>query len=37
MQWTYWAYLEKHKKNCLAFKDVLEMCEYHVLKKIVAF
>jgi hypothetical protein len=37
MQWTDWAFLEKHKKDCQAFKDVITMCEYHGLKKIMAF
>jgi hypothetical protein len=37
MQWTDWAFREKHKKDCLAFKDVIDMCEYHGLKKIMAF
>jgi hypothetical protein len=37
MQWKDWAFIEKHKKENPAFKDVLEMCEYHGLKKIMAF
>jgi hypothetical protein len=37
MQWTDWYFLEKHKKDCPAFRDVIEMCEYHGLKKIMAF
>jgi hypothetical protein len=36
MQWTNWAFIEKNK-GCPSFKDVLEMCEYHGLKKIMAF
>jgi hypothetical protein len=35
MQWIDWAFLEKHKKDCPAFRDVIEMCEYHGLKKII--
>jgi hypothetical protein len=37
MQWTDWAFLEKNKKDCPAFRDVIEMFEYHGLKKIMAF
>jgi hypothetical protein len=37
MQWTYWAFLEKNKKECPAFKDVIDMCKYHGLDKIMAF
>jgi hypothetical protein len=37
MQWTDWAFLEKNKKDCPAFRDAIEMCEYHGLKKIMAF
>jgi hypothetical protein len=37
MQWTYWAFLEKHKKDCHTFKDVIDMCKYHGLEKIMAF
>jgi hypothetical protein len=37
MQWTDWAFLEKNKKDCPTFRDVIEMCEYHGLKKIMAF
>jgi hypothetical protein len=37
MEWMNWAFLEKHKKDCQAFKDVIDMCEYHRLKKITAF
>jgi hypothetical protein len=37
MQWMDWAYIEKHRKDCPTFKDVLEMCEYHGLKKIMTF
>jgi hypothetical protein len=37
MQWTDWAFLEKPKKDCSAFKDVIDMCEYHGLKKIMDF
>jgi hypothetical protein len=36
MQWAYWAFMENNK-DCQAFKDVIEMCEYHDLKKIIAF
>jgi hypothetical protein len=28
MQWMDWMFLEKHKKDCLAFKDVIDMYEY---------
>jgi hypothetical protein len=31
-----WMFLEKHKKDCLAFKDVIDMYEYQRLKKILA-
>jgi hypothetical protein len=27
MQWTDWAFLEKHKKHYPTFRDVIEMCE----------
>jgi hypothetical protein len=37
MQWTGWAFLEKNKKDCLAFKDVIDKCKYHGLEKIMAF
>jgi hypothetical protein len=37
MQWTVWAFLKKHKKDCLDFKYVIDMCEYHGLKKIMDF
>jgi hypothetical protein len=37
MQWTDWAFLEKHKKDCQAFKDGIDMCKYHGLQKIMAF
>jgi hypothetical protein len=37
MQWADWAFLEKHKKDCQAFKDVIEMCKYHGLEKIMGF
>jgi hypothetical protein len=37
MQWTNLAFLEKHKKDCPAFRDVIEMCEYHGLNNIMAF
>jgi hypothetical protein len=37
MQWIDWPFLEKHKKDCPAFRDVIDMCEYHGLKKIMAF
>jgi hypothetical protein len=36
MQWMDWAFLEKHKKDCQAFKDVIDMCKYHGLEKIMA-
>jgi hypothetical protein len=34
MQWTDWPFIERHKKDYPAFKEVLEMCQYHGLKKI---
>jgi hypothetical protein len=37
MQWTDWAFLEKHKKDFQAFKDVIDMCKCHGLEKIMAF
>jgi hypothetical protein len=37
LQWTDWAFLEKHKKDCQAFKDMIEMCKYHGLEKIMGF
>jgi hypothetical protein len=37
IQWIHWAFLEKHKKDCPAFKDVIDMCEYYGLKKIMNF
>jgi hypothetical protein len=37
MQWTGWTFLEKNKKDCPAFKDVIDMCEYRGLKNIMAF
>jgi hypothetical protein len=37
MQWTNWAFLEKHKKDRPAFKDVIDMCKYHGLEKIMGF
>jgi hypothetical protein len=37
MQWTGWTFLEKHKKDCPTFKDMIDMCEYHGLKNIMAF
>jgi hypothetical protein len=35
MQWMDWAFLEKNK-DCQAFKDVIEMCDYHGPKKIMS-
>jgi hypothetical protein len=37
MQWTDQTFLEKNRKDCPTFRDVIEMCEYHGLKKIMAF
>jgi hypothetical protein len=37
MQWTDWAFLEKHKKDYQTFKDVIDMCMYHGLEKIMGF
>jgi hypothetical protein len=37
MQWMDWAFLEKHKKDCQAFKYVIDMCKYHRLEKIMDF
>jgi hypothetical protein len=37
MHWMDWAFLEKHKKDCQAFKDVIEMCKYHGLEKVMGF
>jgi hypothetical protein len=37
MQWTYWAFLEKNKKDCPAFKDVIDMCKCHGLDKSMVF
>jgi hypothetical protein len=37
MQSTDWAFLENTKKDCPAFKDVIDMCKYHGLDKIMAF
>jgi hypothetical protein len=36
MQWTDWGLMEEIK-DCPAFKDILEMCEYHCLKEIMTF
>jgi hypothetical protein len=37
MQWMDWTFLEKHKKSCPTVKDVIDMCDYHRLKKIMTF
>jgi hypothetical protein len=37
MQWTDWAFLEKNKKDCPTFNDVIDMCKYHGLEKIMTF
>jgi hypothetical protein len=33
MQWTNWAFQDKNKKDCPAFKDVIDMCKYHGLNR----
>jgi hypothetical protein len=37
MQWMDWAFIDKHKKDYQAFKDMIEMCKYHGLEKIMGF
>jgi hypothetical protein len=37
MQWIDWAFLEKHKNDSQAFTNMINMCKYHGLEKIMAF
>jgi hypothetical protein len=37
MQWIDWAFLEKHKNDSQAFTNMIIMCKYHGLEKIMAF
>jgi hypothetical protein len=34
MQWTDWDFIQKEKKNCPAFTEVIVACEHHGIKDV---